>query len=314
MKVLVTFGSRYGGTKEIATTLGDVLAHSGHQVEVLSAHESHHLKNWDAVIVGGGLYAGRFHKDARRFIHRHLDELVERPVWLFSSGPLDDSAHQKEILPTRQVQRLLDLTEARGHKTFGGRLDETAKGFIAKSIVRQGKGGDFRNMEDVKTWGHQISSELQTIPPSAQAARRTNQRPVRIFLSALCLFTGLTALLGSIGLLGHIQGSPPTTPPLSVLQHTPFQTFLWPGVFLLLVSFLHLLAGVFVVRRYRKNEVIAFTAGCSISIWIVTQMAMLRSFNWLQGVYAGVGLATLIAALWLYGKRRKHPNRGSSSN
>ncbi|MET8247663.1 hypothetical protein ABZV31_26600 [Streptomyces sp. NPDC005202] len=37
-------------------------------------------------MVGGGLYAGRRHKDARRFVRRHRRSLARRPLWLFSSG------------------------------------------------------------------------------------------------------------------------------------------------------------------------------------------------------------------------------------
>ena len=42
------------------------------------------------MIVGGALYAFRWHKDARRFVKRHADELAGRPTYFFSSGPLDD--------------------------------------------------------------------------------------------------------------------------------------------------------------------------------------------------------------------------------
>lgn len=33
-------------------------------------------------------------------------------------------------------------------------------GFLAKALVRQGKGGDFRNPERIQTWAHHIGAEL----------------------------------------------------------------------------------------------------------------------------------------------------------
>jgi menaquinone-dependent protoporphyrinogen oxidase len=62
----------------------------------------------DAVIVAGALYANRWHRDARRFVRRQADSLRTLPVWLVSSGPLDYSAAQREIAPTKQLVRLSD--------------------------------------------------------------------------------------------------------------------------------------------------------------------------------------------------------------
>jgi menaquinone-dependent protoporphyrinogen oxidase len=44
--------------------------------------------------------------------------------------------------------------------TFGGRLAEGAQGFIARQILKQGKGGDFRDREQIRTWARGIATEL----------------------------------------------------------------------------------------------------------------------------------------------------------
>jgi menaquinone-dependent protoporphyrinogen oxidase len=80
---------------------------------------------------------------------------------LFSSGPLDDSADGSDIPPVGQVAAAVAATNARGHATFGGRLTEEAQGFIARSMVRNGRGGDFRNPERIKAWAKEISQELR---------------------------------------------------------------------------------------------------------------------------------------------------------
>ncbi|MBB5815647.1 hypothetical protein RFN52_36505 [Streptomyces collinus] len=43
-------------------------------------------------------------------------------VWLFSSGPLDPSASERDIPPAPGVQRVMNRIGPRGHVTFGGRL------------------------------------------------------------------------------------------------------------------------------------------------------------------------------------------------
>lgn len=90
------------------------------------------------MIVAGALYANRWHRDARRFIRRHSDQLRRLPVWLVSTGPLDDSAARHEIPPTAQVGRLAQRVNARGHITFGGQLAPDAKGFPARSMAKKG--------------------------------------------------------------------------------------------------------------------------------------------------------------------------------
>lgn len=93
--VLVTYGTTNGSTAEIAEAVADVLRKAGLTVEALPARSVTSVARYDAVVVGGGLYAGRWHKDARRFVRRHRALLAERPVWFFSSGPLDASASER---------------------------------------------------------------------------------------------------------------------------------------------------------------------------------------------------------------------------
>jgi menaquinone-dependent protoporphyrinogen oxidase len=159
MRVLVTYGTKMGGTAGIAEMVGDALAAEGLQVHVRSASERADIGAYDAVIVGGALYNHRWHRHARRFVKRHAELLRTRPVWLFSSGPLDDSAATGEIEPIAQVQRLLGRVGARGHVTFGGRLAPDAKGFPASSMAKT-RAGDWRDPERIRSWAATVAQEL----------------------------------------------------------------------------------------------------------------------------------------------------------
>jgi menaquinone-dependent protoporphyrinogen oxidase len=127
MRVLVAYGSKMGGTAGIAQLVGDALADAGFQVDAGSAPEVTDLGSYDAVVIGGALYTGHWHRQARRLVKRHTSSLRDRPVWLFSSGPLNGSA-AAELPPVPQVQELVERIGARGHVTFGGRLPAGAKG------------------------------------------------------------------------------------------------------------------------------------------------------------------------------------------
>jgi menaquinone-dependent protoporphyrinogen oxidase len=159
MRVLVAYGSKMGGTKGLAEMVGTELEANGFRVDVMPARTVGDLTPYGAVIVGGALYSLRWHKDARRFIRRHREALQTKPVWLFSSGPLDDSAAKTEIPPVRFVKKALLQTHARGHVTFGGRMPADAKGFPAGSMAKN-NAGDWRNPDHVRMWAKQVAEDL----------------------------------------------------------------------------------------------------------------------------------------------------------
>ncbi|MEU1571336.1 flavodoxin domain-containing protein [Streptomyces collinus] len=159
-KVLVAYGSTNGSTAEIADYVGEVLAEEGLAVDVRPALGVTDLASYGAVVLGGGLYGGRWHRDTRRFARRHRKTLAERPVWLFSSGPLDPSASERDIPPAPGVQRVMNRIGPRGHATFGGRLEGDVKGRIARMIVNSGKGGDYRDFEQIGAWATMVARDL----------------------------------------------------------------------------------------------------------------------------------------------------------
>jgi menaquinone-dependent protoporphyrinogen oxidase len=67
-------------------------------------------------------------KDTRRFVRRYRQGFAERPLWFFSSEPVDASAAERDIPPVPGVKRDMTELDANGHVTFGGCLEEGAKG------------------------------------------------------------------------------------------------------------------------------------------------------------------------------------------
>lgn len=159
MKLLVTYGSKLGGTEGLAEMIGNSLRRAGFDVDLLPARRVASVGGYDAVVVGGALYAGRWHRDATRLVKRHERRLRAMPVWLFSSGPLDDSAATGDIPPVGQVRKLMQRIEADGHQTFGGRLEPDARGFIAGSMAKK-LSGDWRDPEHIARWTAQIVDAL----------------------------------------------------------------------------------------------------------------------------------------------------------
>jgi menaquinone-dependent protoporphyrinogen oxidase len=153
MRVLVAYGSKRGGTLGLAEWLTDSLREAGHEVTLKRASDVTDISRYDAVVVGGALYVFRWHADARCFVKRHRKGLEDRLVWLFSSGPLDDSAIEKDIEPIRFVRRTMARIGAEGHKTFGGRMLPDDKTNLPV--------GDWRDRDEVALWADEISARLR---------------------------------------------------------------------------------------------------------------------------------------------------------
>jgi len=165
MKALVVYGSELGGTEGLADMIGQALTEQQWDVTVRSAAEkTSGVGDFDAVVVGGALFAGRWHKDARRFVQREGKALRTTRVWLFSSGPLGESAESAgDLEPVRQVAHLMAAVGARGHATFGGRLAPDAKGFLAGAMAKK-MSGDWRDQEQVRAWVDEITAEVGSAP------------------------------------------------------------------------------------------------------------------------------------------------------
>ena len=170
MRVLVTWGSERGGTEGIARILARALQRDGIDVVALPPDEIGALDGVDAVLVGGALYANRWHRSARRFVRRHVKELRRIPVWFFSSGPLDDSADRGDIAPPGQVAALMARVGARGHVTFGGRLEKDARGFPARAMAKK-LSGDWRNPARIRAWADELAELLPTACPGHAPSR-----------------------------------------------------------------------------------------------------------------------------------------------
>lgn len=160
MKILIAYGSKRGGTQGLAEMLAEAFAAEGVDTDVRPARAVKHVTGYDAVVVGGALYASRWHKDARRFVKKHTATLRAMPVFVFSSGPLDDSAVTGDIPPVGQVHKLMDRVATSEHVTFGGRLTADAKGFPASAMAKD-RAGDWRDPTEVTAWAHHVTDVVR---------------------------------------------------------------------------------------------------------------------------------------------------------
>ena len=170
MKVLLVVASKHGATQEIAERIRATLEASALAVDLRAPEGVETLAGYDAVVLGSAVYVGRWLGPAKAFAERHRAALLERPVWLFSSGPIGHPP-----LPAGEpadAASLREATGARGHQLFAGRLDKHALSLGEKVVVAgvRAPEGDFRPWDEVEAWAATIASTLLTGTPQPSAS------------------------------------------------------------------------------------------------------------------------------------------------
>ena len=89
-RVLVSYASRFGSTREVATRIADRIRVRGCDVRVCSVEEDVPVDGYDAVVLGSGVYDGSWTDGANAFVRRQAGSLAHKPVWLFSVGSFGD--------------------------------------------------------------------------------------------------------------------------------------------------------------------------------------------------------------------------------
>ena len=158
--ILVAFDSKHGSTALIATTIAETLRESGFEVVASPATEVPKLDRFDAAIIGSAVYAGRWRGDAFKLLRRNEPILASMPVWLFSSGPLDGTTDLDALPVVKDVAPIAQRIGARGHTWFGGSLAPDASGFVEHLMIRNGRAGDWRDLDRVRAWARDIAAAL----------------------------------------------------------------------------------------------------------------------------------------------------------
>ncbi len=132
MIVLVAYATRHGSTAGIAERIAVGLRRAGLTATVSHVEDVREVTPYDAVVLGGAVLHVPLAEGRHTVRPPPPGPLRERPVWLFSSGPLgtdlvDDEGHDVlEASRPREFDELTTLLQPRGEKVFFGAYDPDA--------------------------------------------------------------------------------------------------------------------------------------------------------------------------------------------
>lgn len=165
MNVLVTAATQQGATYGIAERIGSTLTTRGLDATVAVPDEIDDISAYDGFVIGSALYMGHWLESATGFAHRFAPMLSERPVWLFSSGPVGDPRRklvQKMTSDPIELPELLAVTKAREHRIFAGKLAgrDLRRSQRLSLLIFRGIEGDWRDWTAIQDWAGEIAGTL----------------------------------------------------------------------------------------------------------------------------------------------------------
>jgi menaquinone-dependent protoporphyrinogen oxidase len=163
--VLVAYASKHGSTREVAEAVADRLRAAGVRVDVRPASCVDHLDAYRGVVLGGALYTGRWHRDARRFLSRHRSALAQLTVAAFAVGPR--TLEEADVASSRsQLDRALahaPEVEPVTTAIFGGVVDPEKLSFPFAKMPAS----DARDWDAIDRWADGVAAALTATPSVA---------------------------------------------------------------------------------------------------------------------------------------------------
>jgi menaquinone-dependent protoporphyrinogen oxidase len=167
--ILVAYATKHGSTREVAEAVAATLEERTLEVEVAPAAAVRDVSGYDAVVLGGALYTGRWHRDARAFLRRHGDALEQTPVLaVFALGPR--TLAPDEVASSRaQLERALAATPHVAPAlvaVFGGVVDPAKLRFPFRRLPAS----DARDWDEIASWAAEVADVVHERVPHTMAA------------------------------------------------------------------------------------------------------------------------------------------------
>lgn len=140
---LVLYGTGEGQTATVADRIGAVLGARGHDATTTNADEipaEFDLEEFDAVLVGASIHAGRHQPVVREFVRTRREALATRPTAFFQlslSSATDDETRQAEA--AGYVEAFLEETGWYPDRIarLGGALRYSRYGFLKRLMMKR---------------------------------------------------------------------------------------------------------------------------------------------------------------------------------
>lgn len=158
-RVLVAYATKRGSTREVAQSVAETLRAEGFEVECRRAAEIEDPDGYAGVVLGGALYMGRWHADARDFLKRHRRPLAPLRLAVFAMGPrtLAESDIEESRKQLDNALAMVPELEPVSVAVFGGVVDPAKLRFPFNRMPAS----DARDWDAIQAWARDVTVQLQ---------------------------------------------------------------------------------------------------------------------------------------------------------
>jgi menaquinone-dependent protoporphyrinogen oxidase len=163
--ILVGYATKYGSTQEVAEAIAAALREGGLEVDLQPMRDVRTLESYGAIVMGAPLYMFRWHKDAKSFLSRHRQALMERPAAVFALGPFEDVPKQWQDVRANLDKELLQFPwfAPVAVEIFGGVFDPAKLTFPYNLVpgLKKMPVSDIRDWNAIRAWANSLPARLQ---------------------------------------------------------------------------------------------------------------------------------------------------------
>lgn len=169
-KALICYGSRYGTTTEVVQEMAKTAEDLGVKVETVFLKKEKppsSLDDYDLVIIGSGIQAGRWTKEPLNFIKNNIDSLSKTKVALFVVCAYAGDPEKRDDAQIRFLDNIIEKYPGLSpisNALIGGAFDFDKYNFAVRALVKSmGSRSlspgeempekiDFRDWDQIRSW------------------------------------------------------------------------------------------------------------------------------------------------------------------
>ncbi len=174
MKILVSYASAQGSTKEVAEFVGRVLSTYNAQITVANVADIQNVEGYDAYILGTAIHGSLWLQEMCTFLERFKDQLTKNPMyfWVSCIRALEEDGRQ-HALKYYFDYKALEAFHVRAVAVFTGKLDTSAitrdeewflvanyDGKLTPGNIRH----DYRDWQAIAAWTNSLAKDLALEP------------------------------------------------------------------------------------------------------------------------------------------------------